>query len=318
MAFMSKRELFARSMRCNVLHIRTKLQGVIVGLVLVVFLTSDLLLRAGNIETNPGPDSKDSGRTVQTRLTSAGGRTGTTERRNSNAAASDSPSLSDVMSKLMSMDSSMQAMNMSMNSKMDQVKDEIQQMRSEVGMLQKEVESSKERIDALEVENDELRLANEELLTRVSKMEKQTDDLESRSRRNNVLFYGLDREEGESQETLEQRLNDLCTDKLELSETVEFDRVHRVSGKQNSPVIARCTFYKDKIKLMKAKLKLKGSNIFIGEDFSRGVRDIRKKLGRFAKEKKEGGETVKMIYDHLVVNGKKLFLSEDGLGLVEK
>jgi outer membrane murein-binding lipoprotein Lpp len=318
MAFMAKRERFVRSMRCNVLHIRTKLQGVIVGLALVVFLTSDLLLRAGNIETNPGPDTKDSGRTVQTRLTAAGGRTGSTERRNSNAAASDSPTLSDVMSKLMSMDSSMHAMNLSMNSKMDQVTEEIKQMRTEVTNLQKEVDSSKERIDALEMERDELRLANEELLERVTKMEKQTDDLESRSRRSNVLFYGLDRWEGETQETLEQRLNEMFTDKLDFVDTVDFDRVHRVSGKPNSPVIAKCTFYKDKIKLMRAKQKLKGSDIFIGEDFSRGVRDTRKKLSRFAKEMKERGEAVKMVYDHLVVNGKKLFLSEDGSELVER
>ena len=34
-------------------------------------------------------------------------------------------------------------------------------------------------------------------------------------------------------------VRDLITDKLELADDIEFDRVHRLSGKPNSPVVAR-------------------------------------------------------------------------------
>ena len=314
-AFMTKRAQLAKAMRYCALHVRTKLEGVMVGLVLVTFLTSDLLLRAGNIETNPGPDTKDTGRTVQTRLTAAGGRSGSSDRRNS--AASET-TLNDVMSKLLSMDSSMNAMNQTMNSKLDQVSDDVKQMKAEFGSLQQEVQNCKDRMESLEMENDELRTINGELLERVARVEKHADDLEGRSRRNNLLFYGLDSEEGETQEDLELRVKEVLTDKLELAEDIEFDRIHRVSAKRNSPVIAKCTFYKQKVTVMKAKHKLQGSQIFIGEDFSRGVREIRKKLSKFAKEKKDQGQRVKMVFDHLVVEGVKFFLSDDGLGLVRE
>jgi FtsZ-binding cell division protein ZapB len=288
-----------------------------VGLVLVVFLTGDLLLRAGNIETNPGPDSKDSGRTVQTRLTAAGGRSGSGDRRNSSNAAGSEPTLIDVMSKLIAMDTSMNAMNSTMNLKLDQVRNDVQEMKSEFSNLQQEVQAYKDKVESLEKENEDLRESNRALLDRVLRVEKQADDLEGRSRRSNVLFYGLDRPENETQEELEGRVRDLITDQLDLVEDIEFDRVHRVSGKRNAPVIAKCTFYKDKVKLLKAKQKLKGTDIFIGEDFSRGVRECRKKLTRFAKEMRDNGQTVKMVFDHLVVEGKKFFLSGDGESLVE-
>jgi hypothetical protein len=69
---------------------------------------------------------------------------------------------------------------------------------------------------------------------------------------------------------------------------------------------------------MKAKRKLIGSDVFIGEDFSRGVRDIRKRLSVFLKDIKKEDKTAKMVYDHLIVGGKKYFLSDDGEGLVER
>jgi hypothetical protein len=149
-------------------------------------------------------------------------------------------------------------------------------------------------------------------------VEKVADDLEGRSRRNNLLFYGLEKGEGETQQDLEDKLTDLFTDKLELADDIEMDRVHRVSSKPNSPVIARCTFYKDKVQILKAKKKLMGSNIFVGEDFSRGVREVRKKLSKFLKEKKDAGQRATMVFDHLLVEGEKLYLSEDEQSLVKK
>lgn len=315
-AFMTKRARRARDMRVNVLRIRTRMEGIMVGLVLTVFLTSDLLLRAGNVETNPGPDAKDSGRTVQTRLLASGGRSGSAERRNSANASPNEPTLADLMTKMVSMDSNVASMHRSMGAKLDQVSNDVQQMKSEFGHLQTEVQAWKEKVDMLERENSELRKSNEALLQRVSKVEKGMDDLEGRSRRQNLLFHGLDREERETQEDLELRLRDIFTDTMDMVDHIEFDRVHRLGSKANSPVIARCTYYKDKVKIMKAKEKLKGSNIFIGEDFSRGVRETRKKLYKFFKAKKDDGQNVKMVYDHLVIEGEKYFLSEDGKDLV--
>ena len=97
-------------------------------------------------------------------------------------------------------------------------------------------------------------------------------------------------------------LRDLITDKLELADDVVFDHVHCLSSKPNSPVIARCAFSKDKVKILKVKLKLQGSNIFIGEDFCARVRDIRRKLTPHLMSERDEGCRVSIVFDHLLVD----------------
>lgn len=97
-----------------------------------------------------------------------------------------------------------------------------------------------------------------------------------------------------------------------MSEDVCFDRVHRLSLKPDSPVIAKCTFYKDKEKILKDRYKLKGSSIFIGEDFSLRVREIRKQLLPHLKSAKVQGKKATMVYDHLIIDGKSFILASDG------
>jgi hypothetical protein len=96
------------------------------------------------------------------------------------------------------------------------------------------------------------------------------------------------------------------------------DRVHRLGSKQKAPIIARCTFFKDKVCVMKAKQKLKGTDYFIGEDFSKGVREKRKLLSPFLKEMRQGGKKATLVHDHIVQDGKRYFLSADGQGVVER
>ena len=163
-----------------------------------------------------------------------------------------------------------------------------------------------------------MKQTNTELLKRVDKLESHVDDLEGRSRRNNILVHGLDREEGETQEDIELTLKELFTDKLELAEDIGMDRVHRLGNKKNSPIIARCTFYKDKVSIMKAKSKLKGTDVFVGDDFSKGVREKRKKLSRFLKDIRQEDKDAKLVHDHIVVGGKKYFLDADEQGLIER
>ena len=168
----------------------------------------------------------------------------------------------------------------------------------------------REEVTVLREENEDLRTSNDNLKTKMEEVLKKTDDLECRSKRNNLIVYGLHREKNESGEECEAVLKEMIVDKLELGE-VEFDRVHRLNSKPNSPVIARCTFFKDKVKILKAKGKLRGSQVFIGEDFSLRVRDLRRKPTPHLKKARAENKKATMVYDHLVVEGKKYILGDD-------
>ncbi|KAL8560600.1 hypothetical protein ACOMHN_062344 [Nucella lapillus] len=102
----------------------------------------------------------------------------------------------------------------------------------------------------------------------------------------------------------------MIADKLELTQDFEFDRVHRVDTSATSPTIARCTFFRDMEKILKAKYKLKGSKLFVGEDFSFRVQEIRKKLLPAMKKARSEGKRANIVFDHLIIEGRKFYLGE--------
>jgi hypothetical protein len=71
--------------------------------------------------------------------------------------------------------------------------------------------------------------------------------------------------------------------------------------------------------VLKARAKLKGSDVFVGEDFSKRVRDIRKKLTPHLKKAKEEGKKATIVYDYLLVDSKRYTVNEsDELLLIER
>ena len=287
---------------------------VTLGLGHATFCCQDLLLRSGSVEVNPGPPkaapqtrqgsasrraSVDRG-VDKTQTTDAGATSGTGLAGTSGETVRDDPSLRDIMTMLVSL-----------NSKFDNMQSDIQEVKRSNEQMKTEIEGIKETVHDLKAENDRLRKQTTDMQERLDTLTLKADDLECRSKRHNVIFYGLHRPDGETGQDCEDALQDFLTDKLELSRTIEFDRVHRLNSKPNSPVIARCTYFKDKNTILKARYKLKGSNIFLGEDFSVRVREIRKKLGPHLKAARDQGKRATMIFDHLLINGKKFTLDSE-------
>ena len=156
-----------------------------------------------------------------------------------------------------------------------------------------------------------MKAKNESLEKMIKEMDRKADDLEGRAKRNNLIIHGLVRTEKETGEGCEGVLKDLITDRLELADDIQFDRVHRLNAMPNSPVVARCTFFKDKVKILKAQRKLQGTNVFIGEDFSSHVRDVRRRLVPHLKKARSENKKCMMVFDHLIIDGKK-FALDDG------
>lgn len=306
--FMFKRAKEKAAMQIRTLVLRSRANGVVVGLLLVYLFWGSLIYQCGDVERNPGPASKQDGRR-QTRLDSAGMTGRPSLERPATQSTSAEPSLTDVMTTL-------QAMTELMDTKFSEVKQEVHDLREEYVVLQGELKGLREEVGELRQENSDLQKKNQDLTTKLDYLEKRTDDLEGRSKRNNLIFYGMHRSQNETSADCEGLVKDLITDKLELSEDIEFDRVHRLSSKADSPVIARCVFYKQKLAILKAKRKLQGSNIFVAENFSNRVRDVRRRLTPHLKKARNESKKVTMVFDHLVIDGKKFMLG-DGDALVE-
>ncbi|XP_070205220.1 GRIP and coiled-coil domain-containing protein 2-like [Littorina saxatilis] len=289
--FMFKRAKKKAAMFLTVYTLRNRVDGVTFGLLLSLLFWGGWLMQCGDVEKNPGPGPE----LRQSRLGSS-----------QSTSQSQDPTLKDVMTMLRSM-----------NSKFDDMSGDVKNLRESYVTLQEEVKDLKEEVSELQNQNGQLQEYNISLEKRLGDMDKKTDDLECRSKRNNIIIHGMERRKDETSDECEAVLKEMITDKLELSEDVQFDRVHRLSAKPNSPVIARCTFYQDKVKMLRAKRKLQGSQIFIGEDFSMRVRDIRRKLLPHLKLARSEGKRATMVFDHLLIEGKKHVLDADGEVLKE-
>lgn len=308
---MRKRAIEKLAMRIAMLSPRRRTDGVMTGLLLTLTFWGSFLLQCGDVEQNPGPKApraSDSFR--QTRLTSASARRTSTDtgsgqdsRQTSPPPSSQQPTMADLMERMDSLTSTM-------NCKFDGVERAIRDLTDQCTSLQSGVRELVEEVGILRKENQDLKRTNSELMAKVEVLEKKTDDLEGRSKRNNLIFYGIARGKNETNDQCEGKVRDLLIDRLDFTTDVEFDRVHRLSAKPDSPIVARCCFYRDKIMILKAKQKLKGSSVFIGEDFTSRVREIRQKLTPHLKNARQNGRRAAMVFDHLLIDGKKFYLHD--------
>ncbi|XP_077486842.1 uncharacterized protein LOC144098218 [Amblyomma americanum] len=181
--------------------------------------------------------------------------------------------------------------------------------------LEKNVASLHERISGIETqmaslgtlktEVNGLKSTIAELEQNVSSLLNKVDELENRSRRNNLIIYGVKEESTETFDDLIKKIKEsVFLEKLDLTIS-GIERCHRLGKKKDGdrPVIVKFLDYREKVSIMKACPKLKGSEISISEDFSLGVRQIRQKLWESSAEERSNGAKVKLFFDKLSVNG---------------
>ncbi|XP_061179393.1 uncharacterized protein LOC133188019 [Saccostrea echinata] len=138
-------------------------------------------------------------------------------------------------------------------------------------------------------------------------LEKSVIDLKSRSMRDNLVFTGIPENR---EENCEDVLRDFLKTKLKIHDEIPFERVHRL-GKPDEfrtkprNIVAKFSFYKDREFVRKrAPLKLKGSNIWVNEQFPPEVEEKRRKLYPVMRKAMKENRRVKLVVDKLYIDGK--------------
>lgn len=185
--------------------------------------------------------------------------------------------------------------------------------------IEKKLTGINERIDGIDEQLQKLnglagRVQNMESI--VSKLESQVlalrdqmDDIENRGRRNNLVIYGLDERNTESNDELVKKVQEDIFVKHFGREVVGIERCHRIGKKEtcrSRPVTLKILDYREKMAILKSAHKLKGTHIPLSEDFSKRLRDIRQKLWKSAAGEKANGAKVKLVYDKLSINNVRL------------
>ena len=137
-------------------------------------------------------------------------------------------------------------------------------------------------------------------------------NLEDRSRRNNLRIDGLPESLNESWKITEEKVQHLFNETLNLT-NVNIERAHRTANKtkkqkeSNLPrtVVLKLLSYKDKVDIMENVNKLKGSGIYVNEDFSKETLEIRRELWKDVKRLRDEGKYAVLQYDKIVTHDFK-------------
>ena len=135
-------------------------------------------------------------------------------------------------------------------SKVSKLEDSVSQAKAEIVEL-------KQRNSELQAEICELKESSPTApppVADVSELHAKLNDLEDRSRRNNLKFEGVAEGPNENWEQSTEKILKIISDKLQISEPVEIERAHRIgkpSADRSRPIIARFLRHQDREKILK-------------------------------------------------------------------
>ncbi|XP_077536069.1 uncharacterized protein LOC144148407 [Haemaphysalis longicornis] len=138
-------------------------------------------------------------------------------------------------------------------------------------------------------------------------------ELEDRSRRNNILVYGIDEKDDETNDDLEAAVVQGVFNTVLGVNVRSAERIHRIGRKRPDkarPVIVKLFDYREKMDVFSKCSKLKGTEVSISEDYSVATRQKRKKLWDSTTELRSTGNKPKLIYDKLKI-GNQLYLWDE-------
>ena len=195
---------------------------------------------------------------------------------------------------------------------------EIKKVNNEINELKTSIEHTdevlQERMEKIEEKYDHINSnVNEiyEYQLDPQYVEEKLIELEDRSRRFNLRIDGVEEGKDETWDQCEEKVLDIFTNQLGIEKNVQIKRAHR-TGKKGSKhshektrkprtIVLKWNSYKDKIKILKESKKLKGTNIYINEDFSAATMNYRKELWKEVQELRQQGKIAYLNYRSIIV-----------------
>lgn len=167
---------------------------------------------------------------------------------------------------------------------------ETEQKMGEFTLRIASLEDTLEKMTFLEERpsNNEIRFLNLEKI--VPDITNKANDLENRSRRNNLIVHGVREHEGESENALAKQVKDEIFSKLLGLPIQGVKRLHRLGGRMSGrtrPAILKLVDFREKILALQKYSKLKETNLSISEDFLRRVQLAWKCLWESTAEERE-------------------------------
>lgn len=159
-------------------------------------------------------------------------------------------------------------------------------------------------------EMKETKAENQKMRDIISSQEERIASLEKEVRRRNLIFRGV--EDGESEETGEtkRKIVMICqTLGVVINPETNIDEIKRLGSPRpgaSRPVLIKLTTNDKKWEILKKAKGLKGTNIWIDEDYPKRIQEERKLLIPELKKARVRGQHAKLRYNKLIIDGKEV------------
>ena len=198
-----------------------------------------------------------------------------------------------------------------MDTRISETEKSCQFSASESESNKKDIKTAKDDIKHLKKSCDSFNKTSKELSEKGVEIDKKLCDLESRSMRENLMFYGI--QEGGEKEDCGMKVKELLRDILHMEnvENILFDRAHRVGQRSTKPrpIVVKFHYYGEREKVRQTSYnctdELKAANLGIGIQIPKDIREARKPLYPIMKKAKDEGKSVRFNGKTLLINGKE-------------
>jgi len=224
-----------------------------------------------------------------------------------------------------------------LNKSVASIKESLAIIEKDVEALKEKTKKTSQKVNDLEESVDYNDQDISDLQRDVKGLQHEVDNLkmqllyqEHYSRRENLMFIGIQEEVGtqgdeenstvsnQNTENTKEIIYNFMEQELQIQNArsrIEFQRVHRVGkerGKKSRPIIAKFLRYCDREEvLFKARKLLKGKTYSVFEDMPKELYELRKAQLKKRQNAKERGDTAyfsKKYPDKLFINGKFILL----------
>lgn len=192
------------------------------------------------------------------------------------------------------------------NKRLDGVIRDVQELKTSLEFTQSKFEE--EKMGCTEIES-KIRAFETNITTsrqELDAMFKKLEYIENQSRRTNILIDGIGDEKGENWCESEKKVREMFSKNLSLDGTnMDIERAQRLGQFQERgrprKIVVKLLRIKDRVLILSSAKKLKGTKIYINEDFSEAVQLRRKELWPMVKAARERGDKASLKYDKLII-----------------
>lgn len=170
--------------------------------------------------------------------------------------------------------------------------DQNEALKTELAKVNRELQQIKEEMKTKELEWQK---EKKELKTRVVKLEEKIEEMEKHKKKNNIIIKNI--------KIPDEKVREQTTEffKQQLGVNAEVEDAFKIN---RDVILVKMTGWEEKMKIMRSKNNLRGTDIYIDNDMTKKEREIQRKLRQIAKEEIEKGNKATVKYKKLVVNNK--------------